>query len=155
MKNSLKYFIAIPFLAGLILTGCQSSEEKVQNARENVTEAKQDLNEEKADANAEQQKEANEAAYKSYKMEAETRMDANEAMIADIKTDIRKAGKKMDKVYEQQIDALEMKNKDLRQRLNGYNTNTQSDWNSFKREFDHDMNELGTAMNDLTVNNKN
>ncbi|MCC6410821.1 MAG: hypothetical protein IT270_04130 [Saprospiraceae bacterium] len=154
MKNSLKYFLAVPFLTGLILTGCQTSAEKVQDKRENVTEAKQELNEEKAEAYAEQQQEANEAAYKSYKIESDARIDANETMISDIKADMRKAGKKMDKEYEQQIDALEKKNKDLRQRLNAYNARKQNDWDSFKREFDHDMNELGTAMNGITVNNK-
>ena len=31
---------------------------------------------------------------------------------------------------------------------------SQSDWESFKREFSHDMDGLGQAINDLTVNNK-
>jgi hypothetical protein len=30
----------------------------------------------------------------------------------------------------------------------------QSDWESFKREFNHDMDELGQALKDLTVDNK-
>jgi DNA-directed RNA polymerase subunit N (RpoN/RPB10) len=32
---------------------------------------------------------------------------------------------------------------------------SQSDWEAFKREFNHDMEELGKALKDLTVDNKN
>jgi hypothetical protein len=30
----------------------------------------------------------------------------------------------------------------------------QTDWEKFKREFNHDMDELGKSLKDLTVNNK-
>ena len=30
----------------------------------------------------------------------------------------------------------------------------QSNWESFKREFNHDMDEIGQALKDLTVDNK-
>jgi hypothetical protein len=30
----------------------------------------------------------------------------------------------------------------------------QSDWVSFKREFNHDMDEIGKAFEDLTIDNK-
>lgn len=147
-------FIATTFLVGAIFTGCQTSAEKVDDAKANVTEAKQDLKEVKAEVSAEEQKAANEAAWKAYKVEAEAKIDANDVLIAEIKAKMQKAGKTMDKLYKQQVEALEQKNKDLRQRINVYNANTQSDWESFKREFDHDMDELGAALKDLTVNNK-
>jgi len=155
MKNTIFLFIVTTFLTGTILTGCQTSTEKVDDAKSNVTEANQDLREVKAEANADAQKAADESAWKAYKVEAETKIDANDALIADAKDRMKKTGKTMDKLYNQQIEALEKRNKDLRERINVYNSNTQSDWESFKREFDHDMNEIGAALKDLTVNNKN
>ena len=60
----------------------------------------------------------------------------------------------MDAKYVESVDALEQKNKDLKNRMDAYGANTQSDWDSFKREFNHDMDALGQAFKDLTVNNK-
>lgn len=151
MKNSIILFIATVFLTGTILTGCQTSDDKVSREQKDVTEAKEDLKEEQAEV----QKAANEARWKAYKDEAQVKFDANDAVIADTKTKWKSAGRKMDNVAQQQIDALEKQNKDLRQRLNGYNANTQAEWDAFQREFNRDMDEMGTALNNLTVNNKN
>jgi hypothetical protein len=41
----------------------------------------------------------------------------------------------------------------MKARIDAYDK-SQSDWESFKREFTHDMEGLGQALNDLTVNNK-
>jgi hypothetical protein len=38
--------------------------------------------------------------------------------------------------------------------MKAYKNDADSDWQSFKREFNHDMDELGNAFNNLTVNNK-
>ena len=56
-------------------------------------------------------------------------------------------------MYAKNIENLEERNRDLKTRIGAYETN-QSDWESFKREFNHDMNEVGQALRDLTVNNK-
>jgi outer membrane murein-binding lipoprotein Lpp len=154
MKNSIVLFIVTTFLVGTIVAGCQTSAEKVDAAKSDVADAKQDLKEVKAEANEDAQKAANEAAWKAYKVEAEAKIDANDALIEDIKVKMKKSGKTMDALYRQQIDVLEQKNKELRERIDVYNTQMQSDWESFKREFDHDMDELGAALKDLTVNNK-
>ena len=66
---------------------------------------------------------------------------------------MKKSGKTLDAVYEQRIDTLEKKNRDLKARVDAYDK-SQSDWESFKREFNHDMDELGQAFKDLTVDNK-
>jgi len=56
-------------------------------------------------------------------------------------------------MYEKRIANLEEKNKNLQLKLDGYETN-QSDWESFKSEFKHDMDEFGQAFRDITVDNK-
>lgn len=39
-------------------------------------------------------------------------------------------------------------------RMDSYKNDTSADWESFKREFKYDMNELEKSLKDLTVNNK-
>jgi len=38
--------------------------------------------------------------------------------------------------------------------LDSYKNDADSDWQSFKREFNHDMDELGHSLKDFTVDNK-
>ncbi len=66
---------------------------------------------------------------------------------------MKKPGKTFDDLYKQRIERLEQKIADLKTRMNEYEKN-QTGWESFKREFNHDMDELGSALKDLTVDNK-
>jgi hypothetical protein len=61
-------------------------------------------------------------------------------------------GKTLDPLYEKKIEILEQQNKDLKKRIEDYET-SQSDWEKFKSEFNHDMEELGKALKDFTVDN--
>jgi len=49
---------------------------------------------------------------------------------------------------------LRKKNKRLKEKLDSYKNDADSDWHSFKREFNHDMDELGHSLKDFTVDNK-
>lgn len=60
----------------------------------------------------------------------------------------------LDPLYEKRIETLEQQNKDFRKKIEDYEK-SQTDWEIFKREFNHDMDELGKALKDLTVDNKN
>ena len=155
MKN---VFIAITlytmFIAGISGTGCQSPAEKADNANEKVQEAKQDLKEAQKDAISAEQKAVNEEEWNAFKNEIAIKIKANETTIAEMKAKMKKSGKNLDAMYEKNIESLEQRNKDLNERLNAYEKGAKSDWASFKREFNHDMDELGMALKDLTVNNK-
>lgn len=154
MKKAIFIFVAATmFIAGTIFTGCQSSDQKVEDAQAKVQDAKQELNAAKNDASAEAQKAANAEAWKTFRSEAEVKIRANELYIAELKEKMKKSGKKLDALYAKSIDELEQKNIDLKNRIEAYDK-SQSDWESFKREFSHDMEELGKAMKDLTVNNE-
>jgi len=60
----------------------------------------------------------------------------------------------MDKAYQKSIDTIEQRNNNLKLKMDSYKNDANSDWKSFKREFNHDMNELGHSLKDLTVDNK-
>ena len=108
----------------------------------------------KAEAQADAIKVANAEEWRVFKSDAEIKIKENEVRIGELKVKMKKSGKTFDAMYEKNIIALEQKNKDLRAKISNYESN-QSDWEAFKREFNHDMDELGQAIKDLTVNNKN
>ena len=150
----INFFVSLLILAAAILGGCQSSAEKVDAAKENVDEAKEELQEVKAEVQADAIKVANAEEWRVFKSDAEIKIKENEVRIGELKVKMKKSGKTFDAMYEKNIIALEQKNKDLRAKISNYETN-QSDWDAFTREFNHDMDELGQALKDLTVNNKN
>lgn len=154
MKNTIVTFIiASTFLAGTFLTGCQSSAEKVDDAQSKVVDAKQDLKEVQRKAAEDAQKAANAEEWRIFKAESEVKIKANETRIAELKDKMRTSGKTLGALYAENINALEQKNKAMQVRMDAYDKG-QSDWASFKREFNHDMDELGQALKDFTVNNK-
>jgi|WetSurMetagenome_2_1015567.scaffolds.fasta_scaffold841574_1 hypothetical protein len=153
-KITLTLVVATAFLTGTILSGCQSSAQKEATARDNLQEAKQDLKDVKKDANAKAQKLASAEEWETFKSDAEIKIINNEIRIAELRDKLNKQGTMLDNMYEKKIETLEQQNKDLKKRIEDYEK-SQSDWETFKREFNHDMDELGKALKDLTVDNKN
>ena len=150
----INFLVALLILAQAIFTGCQSSNDKLEAANKKVEEEREELQEAKQDANAEAVKVANAEEWRVFKTESEVKIKENQERIDELRAKMKKPGQTFDEMYAKKIDNLEQKNKDLRTKIGGYETN-QSDWESFKREFNHDMDELGQAIRDLTVNNKN
>ncbi len=150
----INFRVSLLILAVAIFGGCQSSSDKMDAANKNVDEAKEELKEVQAEAQAVAVKVANAEEWRVFKSESEVKIKENEIRIGELRVKMKKSGKTFDAMYEKNIIALEQKNKDLRTNISNYEKN-QSDWESFKREFNHDMDELGQAIKDLTVNNKN
>ena len=154
MKNSV-YFLALlfSFITVGMLNSCQSPAEKVEKAEDKVGDAKQDLKEAEKDANVAAQKAATAEEWKAFKEETNMKIENNEKRISELRTQMKKPGKALDAAYAKSIDALQERNKELKARLDAYENN-HSDWEAFKREFNHDMDELGQSLKDFTVNNK-
>jgi hypothetical protein len=73
-------------------------------------------------------------------------------MIAEFKLKIESTGKTFDPLYEKRINSLEAQNSKLKARIEMYDK-SQSNWESFKRQFNHDMDELGEAFAVISVDN--
>lgn len=56
--------------------------------------------------------------------------------------------------YEQQIAELNRKNSDMKKKMEDFNAENKSSWDSFKTEFSHDMDELGNSIKNFTINNE-
>ncbi len=144
MKKTIFYIAFAAIVSGGIFTSCDSKEKKMDDAKEEMQDAKEDMKDAAQDLNPE---------YNSFKTDAEMRIDANDQRIADMQAKLNEPGKKpLDDARVKRIAELKEKNAELRSRLYGYEKE-RSDWESFKREFNHDMDELGNAFKDLGENN--
>lgn len=144
MKKTIFYTTALLLATGSIFTSCDSKKENVEDAKEEVTEAKEELREAQQELNSE---------YPAFKTDADVRIEANNKRIAELRETINKPGKKpLDDARAKRIDELQEQNARLRSRLYGYEKE-RSDWEAFKREFNHDMDEMGNAFKDLGKDN--
>lgn len=150
----INFVVALVILAHAMFTGCQSSASKMDSANDKVEEAREDLKDAQQDAHAEAVKLATAEEWTAFKTESDVKIKDNQIRIDELKVKMKKPGQTFDEMYAKSIENLEQKNRDLKTRIGAYETN-QSDWESFKREFNHDMDEVGQALRDLTVNNKN
>ncbi len=141
------------FMSGSLLTSCQSTAQKERVAQDKVDNAQENLDVAKYNADMVDQKVATAEQFKTYKLETELKIKNNEVKIAEIKLKIRKSGAAFDEGFANKIDSLELKNKNMKSRIDNYEK-SHSDWETFKREFNHDMDELGNAVKDLGVKNK-
>jgi transketolase len=92
--------------------------------------------------------------YKKYRTEQEQKIHENEKVIAELKT--KKSQVKKEKLtnYENKINELEKKNNELRKKIIvNYKDQGVSKWESFKKEFNHDMEELKASLKNLFKDN--
>ncbi len=144
MKKSLALSIAAIIVAGTIITSCDSPKEKVEAAQENVTESSKDLD----DANK-----AYLADVETYRVATNERIAANNKTLEDLKVSVNKDKAKVKAEYNVKIAELEKKNADMKKKMDDYKAVEKDKWESFKQEFNHDMDGLGDAFKDLTVKN--
>ncbi|MBP6754551.1 MAG: hypothetical protein KA210_00275 [Bacteroidia bacterium] len=145
MKKSIIVLAVASVIAGNAILSCKSNTEKESDAKENLDGVTEAINNDSISK-------ANDAEWQTYKSEAITTITANEMRIAELKKAINKPGTTFDKTYVKSIVSLEDKNASLKVKITNYENN-QTDWDSFKREFNSDMNELGTAINNVTTKN--
>lgn len=140
-------------ITGTILVSCKPAtneemalEDRVENAKDEMRDAKDSLTVARKEATAEE--------WEAFKSQTDSVINYNEVRIAELKLKMEKTGKSLDAKYKDNIDALERKNRDLKAKTATYKSERSADWQSFKREFNHDMDEIGQAIKDLTVDNK-
>jgi len=153
MKNILFALTITVLVVSGSFIGCQSPTEKKESAEKDLQEAKEDLKEAQQEVADSLHRAATAEEYEAFKAEAQVKISKNNDRIAELRVKKSKPGKVLDEYYESRISALEKKNAELRQQLDSYDR-SRSDWEEFKREFNHDMDELGKAIEDLFTDNK-
>jgi biopolymer transport protein ExbB/TolQ len=125
-------------------TAFAQQNKKASKARKGVSEAQKDLREAKTDSAAD---------YLRFRKEADINIRENQKKIDELKAKKSNENAELKEKYDKKVALLEQKNNDMRKKLEGSESTASSMWGSFKREFSHDMSELGYAIKDIGVDN--
>jgi len=152
MKKSFLTLAVITLMAGTISTSyAQEPDKKSEKARENVSEKQKDVVEAKQELKKAQKDSVSD--YQNFKKESEMKIKENDKSIADLKAKLSKVNAKNKVAYQKDVNGFEQKNANLKKKLDNYKEGGPSNWAIFKKEFSHDMNELGKSLKDFTVKN--
>ena len=111
MKKTIFTLAVASFMFVIILSGCQSSEKKVENAQDKVQDAQNNLTKANQELNM-----AIRDSIRQFKIESESTISTYEKNIADIKVKIAKANKENRAAYEKSLADLEQKNIDMKRK---------------------------------------
>lgn len=153
MKKTFLNLALTTFIATTLLVGCQDSTKKEAAAQDNVENAREDLDDAKEEL-SDARKAATEQEWQAFKESTNATITQNEIRIAEMKADLKKRGESIDEAYAKKIEDLEEKNREIKTKVEMYKNDTSSDWKSFKEEYNRDMDELGQAFKNFTVDNK-
>lgn len=144
MKKTISYVALALIFAGSFITSCESNVKRVENAEENLIDAREELNEAQIALSAE---------YPAFKVDAENKIAANEKRIELLNLVIIEPNdRKFEDLRKRKIDELNQKNLSLRVKLYEYE-NERTDWEEFKREFNHDLDGVVAALKDFGTSN--
>ncbi len=143
---------AMSIILTMAFSSCDSNKQKTEEAQANVTEATAQLAKAQLKAEEDSMNLANQEEWNTFKNETEEVIKTHEIRIAFLKKSLKENKPLSSKELSTKIAALEAKNKALKSRLDTYEK-IKGDWVSFKQEFGHDMDQLGTALKDFTVPN--
>ena len=142
MKTKILIPVLLAFAAGSILLSCQQDSEK--KSGEELKDSVETIS--NADVIADEE-------YVKFKTEKDVAIRENEKSISEFKERMKKADEKFKAKYREKVVALEEKNEALKKKMAEYNDKRKEKWEEFKREFNHDMDELGNAIKDLLKDN--
>jgi len=140
-------FLALTLTSAMVVASLVTfaqEDKKAKEARNDLSEANKDLREAKTDSAAD---------YEKFKAASESKIRDNQAEIATLKAKKSKDTKEVKERYDKRVLTLEQKNNDLKMKISRSNKVKTSEWPAFKREFNHDMDQLGQAIKDIGVDN--
>ncbi len=151
-KLTVLYIAALAIAIGFG-SGCESSADKKMREDQKAKKELDSLKVVKEKAEAEALKIRNENEMMNFEASYNQQIESNNKQIKEFKERLKASEKSRDKMTLKTIDSLDMRNENLKLKLKNYKTE-HSDWTAFKREFEHDMGEIGKALKGLTVNDK-
>lgn len=143
-KNVFRFTLGL-MLATVSITANAQQDKKSEKARKDMAEAKEDLRLAKIDSVED---------YNKFKVDADAKIAQNQIKIKELKEQKTSDNAEIKEKYQKKIFVLEQKNDDLKKKIEESDKTISSKWSSFKKEFNHDMEELGKAIKDIGVDNK-
>lgn len=133
--------------AAVAISFSSCSHEPAKEVNESVEDMQQDHTRD------DQMKQELEADRAQFKADVDARIAENKKEIAELKEKMKKEKKEAKANYEASINDLEKKNDEMKARLDENKADSKEKWDSFKAEFNHDMDELGHSIKDLFKDN--
>jgi peptidoglycan hydrolase CwlO-like protein len=140
MKRVIRSVSAVMLFGGALLLGSCSSDDTNGDRIDRL--------ENRLDESADNMEE-----WAEFKREAKAEIEANDRKIEELREKRAGDGKVLDDVREERIEQLERENDRLEDQIDAGKPRNEN-WEAFKREFRHDMNELGESIKDIGKDNK-
>jgi predicted RNase H-like nuclease (RuvC/YqgF family) len=148
MKTPILYHLVLASIVGFTLTSCNKSpkakEADLKEAKQEVITAREDMNEATRDSIAD---------FNKYKSSIETKLVENEKVISDLKAKINDKDRKNQTLYYKQLEKLQLRNTELRLKIENYKQGPTQKWELFKVDFNKDLDELGKSISNTANNN--
>ncbi len=152
MKKILFTLAVTAFITATSLSSCLPSSQKGENVEVKEVELKVPLINTKSEMYVTEEDSL--TALQQFKAEYDKKIIVNEKRAAELKTSFADATKENKATYEKKLAELEKKNNDLKTKLSDYKEDGTEKWQIFKKSFKTDMDELGKALADFTVDSK-
>jgi Ni/Co efflux regulator RcnB len=150
MKKLVLSLALVAFMAGTLSTSFgQVPDKQSVKARENLKEEKKDVVVAKKDLKVAQKDSISE--YQKLTKESEVKFKSNEKCITDLRAAITKSNSKAQATNQKKVSLLEEKNNNLRKELADYKVLGQTQFNTFKTEFNRDLDQLAKELKDFKI----
>jgi hypothetical protein len=148
MKTRIVYNFLVAILALIILSSCNKSpkakEEVLIDAKKEVETAKVDLDEATYDSIVE---------FNKYKTSIQIKLAENEKVISDLKASIKAEDRKTQTLYNKQLENLQLRNTELKLKIETYKQGPTQKWELFKVDFNKELDKLGKSISSTANNN--
>jgi hypothetical protein len=139
-KKIKRKILALTLTSAMVAASLITFAQEDKKAKKDLSETNKDLKEAKTDSAAD---------YQKFKTASETKIRENQMQIATLKAKKSTNTKEVKESYDKRVVTLEQKNNNLKMKISGSSKVKTSEWSSFKRDFNHDMDELGQAIKDV------
>jgi hypothetical protein len=150
MKTKIVFSLVLAALVSISISSCNKSpkakEEVLIDAKQDVETAKEDLDEATSDSIVE---------FNKYKSSIQIKLAENEKVISDLKASIKAEDRKTQTLYNKQLENLQLRNTELKLKIETYKQGPSQKWELFKVDFNKELDKLGKSISSTANNNLN
>jgi hypothetical protein len=148
MKTRIILNLLLAVLVSISISSCNKSpkakEAELNEAKQEVENAEVDLDEAKTDSVY---------AFNKYKSSIQIKLVENEKVITDLKAKIEDKDRKTQTLYYRQLENLQIKNTELKLKIENYKQGPTQKWELFKVDFNNELDDLGKSISNTAKNN--
>jgi hypothetical protein len=141
MKTRIILNLLLAVLVSISISSCNKSpkakEAELNEAKQEVENAEVDLDEAKTDSVY---------AFNKYKSSIQIKLVENEKVITDLKVKIEDKDRKTQTLYYRQLENLQIKNTELKLKIENYKQGPTQKWELFKVDFNNELDDLGKSI---------